>query len=81
MTDGMPYKQLVVDLRADNTYLREENAELLRRRAALLELVADLSRNALSVDEANEVRAQVASLIAEVGTLRAVVRRYDFADG
>ncbi len=51
-------------------------AEGLReRRDELLALVAKISKESISPDEAAEMTKQIAALIAEVGTLRAEVQQ------
>lgn len=48
-------------------------ANLEKRREVHLKLIRRLSENAISPEEATELRRQIAALIAEVGTLRARV--------
>jgi hypothetical protein len=52
----------------------DEIVRLEGRQEVHLRVIAELSRNAISTEQAAEYHAQIASLIAEVGTLRARVR-------
>ncbi len=63
-------------VRLDLEMVRRSNAEhevekLRERRDELLALVAKISKESISPDEAAEMTNQIAALIAEVGTLRA----------
>lgn len=52
------------------TLYRRRIAELENRRDEHLRLISNMSRESISPEEAEELRGQIASLIAEVGTLR-----------
>jgi hypothetical protein len=52
----------------------DEIVRLEERQVVHLRLIAELSRNAISTEQAAEMHAQIASLIAKVGTLRAALR-------
>ena len=53
--------------------LREENVKLKLRQTELLQTVRNLSMESINDDEATEMRTQMSSLIAEVGTLRSEI--------
>lgn len=59
---------------ADVDALRRERDGLLERRDELLAVIARLGRDSIMTSEADELRGQIATLIAEVGTLRARLR-------
>ena len=68
---------LIRDLCAERDHWKHECEQLEQRRDELLKLVADLSRNAISADEADELHGQIRALIARIGTLRAPHRVRD----
>ena len=72
--DPVPYTQLLRDLRAERDHWKEECSQLEKRRDELLKLVSDLSRHAISADEAAELHSQIRALIVEVGTLRSQLK-------
>ena len=57
--------------------VREERDHLLERQDAHLRLIAHMSKESIDEREAKELRGQMATLIAEVGTLRSRIEELE----
>ena len=82
MTDTRPKPQLEIDslkkelreCEAGYHKQAEDNEKLRERHEEHLNLIRRLSTDSISPDEAEELQAQIASLVAEVGTCRGHIR-------